>query len=109
CPAAAATASSSDHCTVGRPAEGLTHSAQMTITSSNACLRWRSVQHAAGAVVQHERWNVDFEALAVLGHAEITAPHGSAGGAQAAPARVLEGFAGPQQRLLADDTESLDF
>src|SRR4051794_10424389 len=105
-PAAAASASRRDHCTVGSPAEGLSHWPQRAVMSimgaslaaqcscaavartvgrgADAAVRPGSVaapalvQHAAAAVFQQEGRDLDVEALAVLGHAEIVAVHGAA-------------------------------
>src|SRR5687768_1453674 len=116
-----------DHCTVGRPAEGLSHSAQMAMSSfmsfspgahctpadaasavgrravGGAC----SMQNAAAAVVENESRNLHVEARAVLRYAEIAALHGAGGGAQPTAAGVLEGLARLEQRLVADHAQAL--
>ena len=54
---------------------------------------------------QHEFRNRHFEAVAILGHAEVFAAHRTLGGAELGAAGVLELFARLEQRLVADHAQ----
>ena len=67
----------------------------------------QSVQHARDR--QGEFVDRRFELRAVLGGDLEAAAHRSDRGVELAAAGIFEGFAGPEQRLLADDAEAANF
>lgn len=71
-------------------------------------MKCASSRHGAGGV-EDKRADGRIETVAVFGHEKIAALHGAAGRAQAAAIGVLEGFAGTQQGLLTDHTQTFDF